>query len=133
MGVQGRASRVYPGPRSRAAGRTRHRHPSGPRGEPLLGSLRRLRNEPLGLFVDGATRHGDLVAFQAAHRRVFLVVGPELIAHVAVGNRENYRKGVSYDALRVPIGDALLTVDGPAGQARRRLLMPLFTRRWLMD
>jgi cytochrome P450 len=52
---------------------------------------------------------------------------------VAVANRENYIKGVSYDALRVPIGDSLLTVDGTAAQARRRLLMPLFTRRWLMD
>jgi cytochrome P450 len=103
-----------------------------PRGEPLLGSLRRLRNDPLGLFVEGATAH-DLVPFRAAYRRVFLVVGPELIAQVAVDGRERYAKGVSYDALRVPIGDALLTIDGPPWKPRRRLLGPLFTRRALLE
>src|SRR3954468_19224985 len=131
MGFEGAASRVYRGRRMPAARDVRR--PPGPRGEPLIGSLRRVRDDPLGLFVEGATGYGDIVGYRAVHRRIFLVVGPELIARVTVGNRENYRKGVSYDALRVPIRDSLLTVDGPEGQARRRLLMPLFTRRWLMD
>ena len=99
----------------------------------MLGSLRRLRADPLGLFVEASTRHEELAAFRAAHRRVYLLTGADTIAHVTVRNRQNYVKGVSYDALRVPIRDALLTLDGPAAHERRRLLMPLFTRRWLMD
>src|SRR5256885_2411298 len=104
-----------------------------PGGLRLFGTLRRLRNDPLGLFVEAAARHDDLAAFRAAHRRVYLLTGADPIAHVTVRNRANYVKGVSYDALRVPIRDALLTLDDPVAQERRRLLMPLFTRRWLMD
>src|SRR4051794_6361037 len=114
------------------ASTSHRRRAPGPRGEPVLGSLRRLRADPLGLFVESSARYGDLVAFRAVHRRVYLFSGPDLIAHVAVRNRDNYVKGVSYDALRVPIGESLLTMDGTEGQARRRLLMPLFTRRWLL-
>jgi cytochrome P450 len=106
--------------------------PPGPSGDFLLGSLRQLRADPLSLFVDSAARYGDLIHFRAGPRHVYLVVGPELIARVGVNNRENYVKGVSYDALRVPIGDALLTADGEKWKARRRLLLPLFSRRSLL-
>ena len=99
----------------------------------LLGSLRRLRSDPLGLFVEAASSHDEVAVFRAAHRPVYLLTGASPIAHVTVRNRQNYVKGVSYDALRVPIRDALLTLDGPVAQERRRLLMPLFTRRWLTD
>jgi enediyne biosynthesis protein E7 len=105
---------------------------SAPRRAPLRGALRRLRSDPLGLFVEAASTH-DLAVFRAAHRRVYLVVGPDLIAQVAVNGRDRYVKGVSYDALRVPMGDALLTIDGPRWKARRRLLTPLFSRRVLLD
>ena len=67
--------------------------------------------------------------FRAAHRGVFLLVGPRAIAHVGIHNRDNYVKGVSYDALRVPLPNALLTIDGEEARERRRLLMPLFARR----
>src|SRR3954454_8345991 len=104
-----------------------------PGGLRVPGSLRRLRSDPLGLFAEAASRREDLVAFRAVYRRVYLLTGAGPIAQVTVRNRRNYVKGVSYDALRVPIRDALLTLDGPAAHERRRMLMPLFTRRWLMD
>jgi cytochrome P450 len=132
MGLGGEATRALDALRASTRPSQGARAVTGPPGEPVLGSLRRLRNDPLGLFVEGASLYGDLVGFRALHRRVYLAVGPDVIARIAVGNRENYRKGVSYDALRVPIGDALLTMDGRGAQARRRLLMPLFTRRWLL-
>lgn len=132
MGVAG-ASGAHPVSPAHASARRRRERAPGPPGEPLLGSLRRLQADPLGLFTEGAAEYGDLVEYRAAYKRVFLVAGPDLIAHIAVANRDNYTKGVSYDALKVPIGDSLLTADGPEAQARRKLLMPLFTRRWLLD
>ena len=95
----------------------------------LLGDLNGLRNDPLGLFARAAGTGEDVVRFRAAHRGVFLMVGPGAIAHVGIHNRDNYVKGVSYDALRVPFPDALLTIDGEEARERRRMLMPLFTRR----
>ena len=100
---------------------------------PLLGDLSRLRNDPLGLFAEAACRGDDVVRFRAAHRGVFLAVGADAIAHVGIHNRDNYAKGVSYDALRVPLPNALLTIDGDEARERRKLLMPLFTRRSLVD
>jgi cytochrome P450 len=99
----------------------------------LLGDLNALRRDPLGLFARAAASGEDLVRFRAAHRGVFLAVGPRTIAHVGIHNRDNYAKGVSYDALRVPLPNALLTIDGDAARDRRRALMPLFTRRSLLE
>lgn len=103
-----------------------------PRRGPLLGDLAALRRDPLGLFARAASSGEDVVRFRAAHRSVFLLVGAQAIAHVGIHNRDNYVKGVSYDALRVPLPNALLTIDGDEARARRRLLMPLFTRRSLV-
>ena len=99
---------------------------------PLLGDLAALRHDPLGLFTRAASTGEDVVRFRAAHRGVYLLVGPEAIAHVGIHNRDNYVKGVSYDALRVPLPGALLTIDGEEARTRRRVLMPLFTRRSLV-
>ena len=98
-----------------------------------LGDLGRLRNDPLGLFAEAAAGADDVVRFRAAHRSVFLAVAPDAIAHVGIHNRANYVKGVSYDALRVPLPNALLTIDGDEARERRKVLMPLFTRRSLVD
>jgi cytochrome P450 len=98
----------------------------------LLGDLNELRKDPLALFARGASSGADVVRFRAAHRGVFLAVGPSAIAHVGIHNRDNYVKGVSYDALRVPLPNALLTIDGEDARERRKLLMPLFTRRSLL-
>ena len=99
---------------------------------PLLGDLARLRNDPLGLFSEAAASGEDMVRFRAAHRSVFLAVAPEAIARVSIHGREIYGKGVSYDALRVPLPNALLTIDGEEARQRRKLMMPLFTRRSLV-
>ena len=109
--------------------------PAGSRGArrgPLLGDLQALRRDPLGLFVRGASSGADVVRFRAAYRGVYLAVGPQAIARIGIHNRDNYLKGVSYDALRVPLPNALLTIDGDEARDRRKLLMPLFTRRSLL-
>lgn len=111
-----------------APGRTR-----SARGKRVLGHLDALRNDPLELFARAAATGEEVVRFRAAHRPVFLLVGPRAIAHVGIHNRENYVKGVSYDALRVPLPNALLTIDGDRARERRRLLMPLFTRRSVLE
>ena len=102
------------------------------RRRPLLGDIARLRNDPLGLFAEAAASGEDVVRFRAAHLNVFLAVAPAAVAHVGIHNRANYFKGVSYDALRVPLPNALLTIDGDEARERRKLLMPLFTRRSLV-
>jgi cytochrome P450 len=99
----------------------------------VLGDLDELRKDPLGLFARAAATGEEIVRFRAAHRNVFLLVGPRAIAHVGIHNRDNYVKGVSYDALRVPLPNALLTIDGEEARERRRLLMPLFARRSVID
>lgn len=92
-------------------------------------ALWRLRSDPLGLFGEAAASGEDAVVYRVAHRQVVLIIGPEPLARVTLTNRANYRKGVSYDALRVPLADSLLTIDGDEATERRRLVGPVFTRR----
>lgn len=106
--------------------------PPGPAGGRLLGSLRRLRDDPLGLFTESSV-HGDIVGFRAAHLRVYLVIGEELIRQVEIGNRDNYVKGVSYEPLRISVGQSLLTADGEDRVARRKMLSPHLSRRTLLE
>ncbi|MDQ3933209.1 MAG: cytochrome P450 [Actinomycetota bacterium] len=107
--------------------------PRGARRKRVLGDLDELRNDPLALFARAAASGEEVVRFRAVHRGVFLLPGPRAIAHVGIHNRDNYVKGVSYDALRVPLPNALLTIDGEEARERRRMLMPLFTRRSLLE
>jgi len=113
-------------------GRRRVTPPPGPPGAPVIGCLRELRADPLALFAGAVARYGGVVSIPVAHRRVYLLSAPEAIARVAVTNRANYVKGISYEALRVPIGDALLTADGELWRRRKRRLLPLFSRRALL-
>src|SRR6266536_119110 len=60
-------------------------------------------------------------------RSVVLVNDPDEIEHVLVGNASNYRKSVQQQRrLQPALGDGLLTAEGAAWQAARRIAAPLF-------
>ena len=46
---------------------------------------------------------------------LFLVIEPRYIRHVLQEHHRNYVKGVSYESLRILLGDGLLTADGEGG------------------
>jgi len=105
----------------------------GPRGGLILGSLRDIRRDPLGFFLESARKYGGLVRFRAAHKPVFLLSEPEHIRRVLQDNMGNYVKGVSYEALATVMGGGLLVAEGDVWRRHRKLMNPAFARSRMIE
>jgi cytochrome P450 len=95
----------------------------------VLGDLLSIHQQGLlPFFRDVHHRFGDLVRVRLGPLPAYLVVAPALVEQVLLGSREGYKKGRSFDSMRLLIGDGLLTSEGALWQRQRRLLQPFFTR-----
>jgi cytochrome P450 len=104
--------------------------PPGPRGHLVLGSLREVQRDPLGLLREGFRDHGDVVRLRFGTTRALLLAHPEHIGHVLHDNYRNYDKhNVDYALLRRLLGNGLLTSDGAFWHRQRRLMAPMFHRQ----
>lgn len=100
----------------------------GPRGELLTGSYRAYRKDPLGFFLDAGLRYPDLARFRFVYKPAFLVTNPPFIKHILQDRRQNYVKGISYDSLRLLLGQGLLVSEGDLWRRQRKLAQPVFHR-----
>ena len=66
------------------------------------------------------------------HLPLFLVIEPRYIKHVLQEHHRNYVKGVSYESLRILLGDGLLTAEGDLWRRQRRLIQPAFLKQTLI-
>jgi cytochrome P450 len=102
----------------------------GPPGDPWLGHLRGFRRDVLGLLLDGAAAHGDVVRFRLGPIVAHLVNHPTHIAQVLQSGARHYDKQTrSTAAIRAICDESLLTADGPAWESRRRAVQPAFHRQ----
>lgn len=105
------------------------RLPPGPAGEPLLGSVKDLRRDALAFFVRMATEFGGVSSFRAGPRRVVLAAHPDAVRHVMQENARGYdKKTRGFDAVRLLLGNGLLTSEGAFWLRQRRLMQPAFHR-----
>ena len=106
------------------------RLPPGPRDGRLLGSLSRMRRDPIALLLDARRDHGDIVRFRMANRHVVFLANPEHIRHVLQDNYANYDKQTpGFRVLRSFLADGLLTNEGDAWLHQRRIAQPAFHRQ----
>jgi len=103
-----------------------------PPGTLVLGNLGSYRSNPLKLFLDSSLESPDIVRFRMGHMSLFLVIDPRYIRHILQENQRNYVKGVSYESLRILLGDGLLTADGDLWRRQRRLIQPAFHKQTLI-
>ncbi len=105
-------------------------HAPGPAGRFLWGSIRELKRDPLSFLLESADQYGDVVRFRIGPPRLgrlaHLVVHPDFIKHVLIDNQRNYRKAVTYDSIRLFLGDGLLTSEGDFWKQQRRIVNPVF-------
>lgn len=102
--------------------------PPGPRGIPILGMLPAIRRDPVGVFMRGAQRFGDVVYYKIGPRRGYLITNPEDVRHVLQDNARNYHKSPLYDKLRLFLGNGLLTSEDGFWLRQRRIAQPAFHR-----
>jgi cytochrome P450 len=114
-----------PTPSARA--QVRSAEPPGPRGEPILGSLRPFGADILG-FVTGVSReYGDLVQIRMPGRKVWILNRPADIEQVLLAQRTNFVKhSFFWRHVTAIFGNGLLTSEGDFWLRQRRLAAPAF-------
>jgi cytochrome P450 len=101
----------------------------GPRGNPVLGSMRDFQRDKLG-FIRSLTRYGDVARYRMAHLTWYQVNHPEGIRRVLQENNRNYGKGsLTLGIFKPVVGEGLLTSEGGLWLRQRRLMQPVFHRR----
>lgn len=110
--------------------RTTARIAPGPKGVPLLGSFGALRAQgPFLFWLEQWKRYGDVARAQVGPKTLMQFIRPEHIQHVLLTRKENYVKGLSHDALRIPLGTGILTAEGELWRRQRHLMSPTYTPR----
>jgi cytochrome P450 len=103
----------------------------GPGNMRSLGNIFRVRRHPLNFFENMRRDYGDYVALRFGTFRYLLVNDPDGIRHVLVDNSRNYPKSRSYMALKLILGEGLLTSEGDFWRRQRRLAQPAFHKEKL--
>ncbi|MFE6684889.1 cytochrome P450 [Streptomyces sp. NPDC057743] len=99
--------------------------PTAPGRLPLVGHARALHHDALG-FLCRLRRHGPVTKIYIGPRPVHLVNDPEHIRELLTVQARSFDKGAMFDALRVPLGDGLITAAGDRHLRHRRLMQPAF-------
>ena len=99
----------------------------------MLGSrftqLRSWVADPLA-FMERARKQGDVVVADIGSQQMWMLFKPEYIEHVLLKNAKNYSKNTrGYRAMRVAVGQGLVTSDGDLWKRQRRIANPAFHRK----
>ncbi len=90
------------------------------------GDLAALAADPLGEFVR-RSRQGGVVPLRIGLTRGHLVSDAALVRHVLLDNIDNYDKHTpAFDAVRIVLGNGMLTSGGAFWKRQRRIAQPAF-------
>jgi len=102
--------------------------PPSPKHVPFLGHLTKFRRDPLGLLLDSAREHGDVVHLRFGPQDIYLLNHPDYIRDVLVTNSRNFVKSRGLEMAKKFLGESLLTSEGEFHRRQRRLAQPAFHR-----
>src|SRR5215213_8128022 len=98
-----------------------HRVPPGPRGRPLLGSMRDFQRDQLGFLREMALQYGDVVRYRIATMTWYQVNHPDGVRRILQENNHNYGKGSLTRGIFKPlIGEGLFISEGETWLRQRR-------------
>lgn len=92
---------------------------------PLVGHAVPLRRDPLR-FLCGLRQRGPVTKIYIGPRPVHVINSPEQVRELLTVQARSFDKGAMFDALRVPLGDGLITAAGDRHLRHRRLVQPAF-------
>jgi len=98
----------------------------GPRGHPVLGSIREIQKDNVQAFMDAWQEYGDIVHFRGP-LTINLLVHPDYVQRVLKDNYKNYpRPEFVRDKLKSIVGEGLVAGEGETWQLSRRMTQPAF-------
>lgn len=98
----------------------------GPRGHPILGSIREIQRDNVQAFMDAWLAHGDIVHFRGP-LTINLLVHPDYVERVLRDNVANYpRPEFVTDKLKSIVGEGLVAAEGERWANARRVAQPAF-------
>ncbi len=107
--------------------------PPGPKGIDSAKFLLRSSRDFKQPMMDMAIEYGEVAHVRNRGRDFVVVSGHEAARHVLITNQDNYRKGLEYELLRIVLGEGLLTSEGETWRKQRRLVQPMFAKRYLKN
>ncbi|WP_050502138.1 cytochrome P450 [Streptomyces monomycini] len=99
--------------------------PVAPGRVPLAGHAPRFHRDALR-FVREQRHHGPVTKVYIGPRPVHVVNSGELVRELLTAQARSFDKGAMFDALRVPLGDGLITAAGDRHLRHRRTMQPAF-------
>lgn len=103
----------------------------GPKGWPFFGVLKEFAGDRRAFMLSTRQTHGDLVGYHVGMIRFVQLGHPDLIESVLVGRHKECVKDQITASLDLLLGKGLLTNEGDAWRAQRKLLAPSFQPRHL--
>lgn len=107
--------------------------PPGPSGLAAVKFLLNSSRDFKGPMTEMAIEYGEVAHVRNRGRDFIVVSGHEAARQVLITNQDNYRKGLEYELLRVVLGEGLLTSEGETWRKQRRLVQPMFAKRYLKN
>lgn len=107
--------------------------PPGPRGLGAAKFLAKTTQDFKKPMMDMAIEYGEVAHVRNRGRDFVVISGHEAARHVLITNQDNYRKGLEYELLRIVLGEGLLTSEGETWRKQRRLVQPMFAKRYLKN
>lgn len=102
--------------------------PPGPTFWQTLAGLRELADDRLGAMADVCSTYGDIAMVYAGPRRLILVSNPDAVQEVLVSRHKDFHKSRAYFALRLVMGNGLVTSEDDFHLRQRRMIQPAFHR-----
>ncbi|MEM7156974.1 MAG: cytochrome P450 [Myxococcota bacterium] len=101
-------------------------------GRPLVGHLFDvLKRGMYPLLREHWLEHGDAFSLRVGPKQLAAFIHPDAVEAIYVTQRASFVKGDGYDAIRLLVGDGVLTVEGETWKQQRRTIQPCMNRSFL--
>lgn len=106
--------------------------PTAP-GHWLLGNLREMNADVLGMIDKFRPQLGDIFYVDVAVLKILIITKPDYIKYILQENNKNYIKSFGYEIIKLFLGNGLLTSEGDFWRKQRRLAQPAFHKEKLVE
>lgn len=102
--------------------------PRPSRWQSLMGAIRFFTRDRIENLQELHDEHGDFVLSRLGRTRIYFVANPEAIQECLVSRHKDFQKSRSYFALKLVMGNGLVTSEGDFHLRQRRMIQPAFHR-----